>query len=496
MHPLSHSVPTTGFRRLFVTCLGLGLVLAAMAVRGQSTAPAESDDTPLPHIVELALQPWTGDLDQMIERGILRVVIPVSAVTYFLDGSKQTGPTYEVVQEFEKHLKKKLGKAARDLAVVVIPGRRDRILDMLVEGRADIAAGIITVTEERAKSVGFSPPFLSDVNEVIVTGQGASAASLDDLVGIPIHLRRSTSFWGTVERVNAERSARGAAPLTVVEADENLRTEDMLEMVSTGVFPATIADSPVANVFARYFEGRMTVHDQVPLAEGRSYAWAHRPGDAKLAEALAGFVKIAAKGTLLGNIILNRYTKSTEWIGNVMDPKEHAKLTALVELFRSNGERYGFDWLMVAAQGYQESGLDQSKRSRVGAVGVMQLMPATANDPAIGISGIDDVEHNIHAGVKYLDLLRDKYFDDPAISPLDRELFCFAAYNAGPGNVRKARRRAEKLGLDPNVWFDNVEVAMGQAVSREPVIYVRNIFKYYTAFTLIAAENASKQTAK
>jgi len=177
-------------------------------------------------------------------------------------------------------------------------------------------------------------------------------------------------------------------------------------------------------------------------------------------------------------------------------PDEQEKLREMAELFRTYADQYDFDWLMVAAQGYQESHLDQSKRSRVGAVGVMQVMPATAKDPAVGIPDIENVESNIHAGVRYLHLLRTTYLKDPALSDLDRTLLSFAAYNAGPGNLNKARKRAEKLGLNPNVWFDNVEISMGQAVSREPVIYVRNIFKYYTAFKLLAAERASRKPAE
>lgn len=473
------------------------LMLAAGAQRAMAAdSPEAGGGDDLPPILELALTPWTGDFDQMVERSMIRVVIPVSLMTYFADGVTQKGPTYDLVQEFEKYLRKTLGKPARDLTLVVIPGRRDRIFDMVVEGRADIAAGIITVTEERAKLVDFSPPFRSDINEVIVTGKGIGAVrSLDGLVGVEIHVRRSTSFWDTLEKINKEREAKGAEPLTVVPADELLRTEDLLEMVGAGVIEATAADSPVAEVFARHFEG-LTIQDNVPLAEGRSYAWAHRKDDAKLAEALAGFVKTAAKGTLLGNVILKKYTKSTDWIRNVREPGEQDKLAQIADLFRTYAGQYDFDWLMVAAQGYQESQLDQSKRSHVGAVGVMQVMPATATDPAVGIADIENIESNIHAGVKYLNLLRTLYLDDPAISELDKTLLSFAAYNAGPGNLSKARKRAAKLGLNPNVWFDNVEIAMAQAVSREPVIYVLNIFKYYTAFKLIAAENAAKKASQ
>lgn len=472
------------------------LLLFSLASPASASETQQGEDDALPPILEAALEAWSGTFEQMLERSMIRVAIPVSLTTYILDGADQKGPTYDLVQEFQKHLRKTLGKPAKNLTLVVIPSRRDRLFDMLLEGKADIAAGIITVTEERAKLVDFSPPFYSKVDEVIVTGEGlGTVASLDELVGTEIHLRKSTSFWKTLEEINAQRQSAGAETLTVVPADELLRTEDLLEMVGTGVMQATVADAPVAGLFARHFTG-LTIQDKVPLAQGRAFAWAHRKDDPKLAEALAGFVKNARKGTLLGNVILNKYTKSTRWMNNVRNPDEQERLAQIADFFRTYAGKYDFDWLMIAAQGYQESRLDQSKRSHVGAIGVMQVMPATSKDPAVGIPNIEEVEANIHAGVKYLNILRTVYLDDPAIDDLNRTLLSFAAYNAGPGNLSKARKRAVKLGLNPNVWFENVEIAMAQSVSREPVIYVLNIFKYYTAFKLIQAERAAKAAAE
>jgi membrane-bound lytic murein transglycosylase MltF len=118
----------------------------------------------------------------------------------------------------------------------------------------------------------------------------------------------------------------------------------------------------------------------------------------------------------------------------------------------------------------------------------MQLMPATALDPNVDIPNIEVGERNVEAGVKYLRHLRDEYFGDPAITPFDQACLAFAAYNAGPGNIRKARARAESMGLDPNVWFGHVEVAAGRTISREPVVYVRNILKYYTSYRIFQAQ--------
>jgi membrane-bound lytic murein transglycosylase MltF len=156
----------------------------------------------------------------------------------------------------------------------------------------------------------------------------------------------------------------------------------------------------------------------------------------------------------------------------------------VISVFEKYGNQYGFDFLIVAAQGYQESRLDQSARSPAGAVGIMQLLPSTAADPNVGIPDITTAEPNIHAGVRYLNFIRERYFNDPAIDSFNQTLFALAAYNAGPARIRNLRNKAAKQGYDPNVWFDNVEVISARETGRETVQYVSNILKYYVAYRM------------
>lgn len=463
----------------------LFIALAAPAARAQ---PAEDEDKILAEaaLLEAALHPWTGDLDGMVERKMLRVAIPFGIATYFLDGPAQKGVTYDLALAFEADLRKKLKLKDTDLTMVVVPARRDEIFQMLIDGRADVAAGTLTVTEERAQLVEFSEPFLTGTNEVIVTGpEHAKGIGFDALAGVEIHVRPSSSFYPHLAALNERRAAAGEMPLTVVAADEILNTEDLLEMVSVGLLPATVADAGLADFLARVFDD-LVVHEDLVISEPHAIAWAIRKDSPQLAAAVNAFAAQARKGTKTGNIILQKYLKSTKWAEQALDVEGEGRLSNLVEIFREYGGQYDFDWLMVAAQGYQESRLDQSARSHAGAIGIMQLLPSTAADPNVGIPDITTERNNIHAGVRYLRFLRDRYFSEPAISDLDRVAFSFAAYNAGPGNVAKSRKLAAKMGLDPNVWFDNVELAAGRAVSREPVVYVRNIYKYYVAYRRIA----------
>jgi membrane-bound lytic murein transglycosylase MltF len=157
---------------------------------------------------------------------------------------------------------------------------------------------------------------------------------------------------------------------------------------------------------------------------------------------------------------------------------------------------YEIEYLFAAAQGYQESRLDQSVRSHAGAVGIMQLLPATASDKSVAIAGIDEAEPNIHAGIKYMDYLRDRYFSDPDISPLNQALLALGAYNAGPGRMIGLRAKAEERGYDPNVWFDNVELIAAEEIGRETVQYVSNIYRYYLTYRLVAKQELARAEAR
>jgi membrane-bound lytic murein transglycosylase MltF len=474
--------------------LAAGLALGGLVLRPGELGAQPAPDAPEPPdseaerledaLLRSALEPWSGDLDGILERGMLRVALPYGLATFFHDTGTPRGLTYDAVVAFEAELRRRHGAAAARLTLVVLPAARDRLLPMVTEGRADLAAGNLTITPERERLVAFSRPFREDVRELLVTGPAAPPIGrAEDVLGTVVHVRRSSSYFEHLAALNARRAAQGLPPVPVAEADENLEAEDLAQMADAGMIPATVLDEPLADLLVQLFD-RLRVHDQIVLASGQRLAWAVRKDARRLLAEIDAFVPEVAKGSRLGNILLARYLKSVEWARNALAPEDRARLREMGELFRAYAGRYDFDWLMIAAQAYQESGLDQSKRSPVGAVGVMQVMPRTARDPNVAIPEIEHLEPNIHAGVKYLRFLRDRYFSDTRISALDRTLFSFAAYNAGPGNVAKARRRAQAMGLDPDVWLNHVEVAAGKVVSREPVVYVRNIYKYFVAYKL------------
>lgn len=445
-------------------------------------------------LLESALEPWTGDLDGIVQRKMIRVAIPYGIATYFLDGPHQKGITYDLAVTFERSLRKQLKLKETELTLVVVPARRDEIFEMLVDGKADVAAGSLTITPERAQIVDFSIPFRSDVNEVVVTGpEIAAGADFAQLEAIEIFVRPSSSYFSHLAEFNEDRKRSGQALLSVQPVDEVLNTEDLVDMVNAGLLPATIVDEPLADFLTRIYD-HIVVHKNLSVSGPNAIGWAFRKDSPQLGEAINSFMTQARMGTKSGNTMLQNYLKSTKWAERVLSSENVGRLRNLIPLFQEYAQQYDFDWLMIGAQGYQESKLDQSARSKAGAIGIMQLLPSTAADPYVGIPDISTERNNIHAGVRYLRHLQGQYFSDPKITALDRTLLSFAAYNAGPGNIAKARRLAAKMGLNPDVWFDNVELAAARAISREPVIYVRNIYKYYVAYRRIADQLELRRT--
>ena len=438
---------------------------------------------------------WTGDFEGMVERGVVRVLVAPNRTYYFLDGAVQRGVTYEKMVEFEKFINKRIGRSKTRVRVVILPVSRDLLLPALLSGLGDLVAANLTITDERRRVADFSTPLRSGVRELVVSGPAApELSSLDALSGKEVWVRTTSSFHQSLVQLNTRLGSEGKDPVVIRAADENLETEDLLEMVNAGIIGITIADSHIAEFWAQVFED-ITVHDELDVRTGGEIAWVFRKNSPEFASVVNDFAARFMEGTLMGNILFTRYLKNTKWVQNAASEKDLERFDATVDIFRKYSEQYAFDYLMMVAQGYQESRLNQRVRSHAGAVGIMQLLPSTAADPAIGIKDIHKTEPNIHAGIKYMRWIVDNYFDDEDLGLLQQELFALASYNAGPNRIRRLRRKAEARGLDPNIWFDNVEVIASEDIGRETVQYVSNIYKYYLAYTLLAEQRARRARA-
>lgn len=365
----------------------------------------------------------------------------------------------------------------------------------LEEGLGDVAAAGLAITPERLERVDASDPIYPDTRELVVTGPGVEApTTIDDLSGREVWVRPDSSYFDALGALNERFEGEGRPPVEIRLVDENLEEGDILEMTAAGIFPMTVVNEVIAMPWVGALEG-ITLHENLAVREDVDLAWMHRQGSTKLAAVVNEFVAENKKGTLLGNMLINRYLKTSKHVTNPQSEEDLERLRRMKALFERWAGEYDFDSLMMAAQGYQESGLDQIKVSHVGAIGVMQLMPETAEDPAVGIADVHILEKNIEAGNKYMRWILDNYFEDADLDEINKHLFAFASYNAGPNRIRRLRQQAGEEGFDPDKWFQNVEVVVAREVGREPVQYVSNIFKYYTAYTLVKAELESDREA-
>ena len=358
-----------------------------------------------------------------------------------------------------------------------------------------MVAAMVTVTPEREKLVAFSEPTRTNVSEVVVTGPGAPPiATVDDLAGQEVFVRKGSIYDESLARLNSQLKARGKPPVLINEAPDVLEDDDVLEMVNAGLAPITVVDDYLADFWSQVFTD-IKVHRDVALRTGGSLAVAFRKENPKLREAVNTWLRKHGKGDAFRNVVERRYLEQRQVRQERRRRMPSARSSqAVIDLFKKYGKQYDVDYLLMAAQGYQESTLDQNVKSPVGAIGVMQVMPATGKELKVG--DITEIEPNIHAGVKYMRFMMDQYFKDEPMDNLNKALMTFAAYNAGPGRLRQLRRETEKRGLDPNVWFGNVERVASERIGRETVTYVSNIYKYYVAYRLWTDQQERRAAAK
>ncbi|HEX4441051.1 MAG TPA: transporter substrate-binding domain-containing protein [Thermoanaerobaculia bacterium] len=477
--------------RKLIALSALVVLSAASAVLAQEAKPTRPSGTLPPTILE---KRWTYDFDGIWKRRMMRVLVPYSKTLYFVDKGQQRGIAYDAFKLFEDDLNKKKKKGELPFHVVFIPTPRGDLMQALVDGRGDVAMGYLTITEERRAQVDFTNPTARNVSEIVVTGPGQPPLkSKEDLSGRELYVRKDSSYHDSLEELNAELKKAGKPPVRIREAPDNLEAEDVLEMVNAGLVQATVVDDFRAKFWKQVFT-KIDLHEDAALRTGGEMAWMIRKNSPLLKKELNDVLARYPEGSSIRNQLLARYLKNTKFVKNATSKQDRAKFDQVVQLFKKYCDQYDMDTLLMAAQGYQESRLDQNAKSHVGAVGVMQVMPATGQELKVG--DINKIDPNIHAGVKYVRFMMDKYYANEPMSPLNRGLFTFASYNAGPARIAQLRKIAKERGLDPNIWFGNVEQIASEKIGRETVTYVSNIYKYYLAYQLVTEQQKERDDAR
>jgi membrane-bound lytic murein transglycosylase MltF len=476
---------------LLVQFLGPATYLRAQA------APTDSRDAKGAASLAIQSAPWTGDFEGMLQRRYLRALVANSKTQYYVVNGVQHGSSYEYLKALEEWVNHKYPRKVNHTLfhVVLVPVSRDAMLSRLAAGRGDLAVGNLEITPERAKTFDFSDSLARGVKEIAVTGPRSPVLhSIDDLSGQEVFVRKSSSYWERLAALNIKFKSQGKDVVKLRQAPEDLEDEDLLEMLNAGLVPIVVTNAYLPALWAKIYTNIRPNPDVVLDASGQ-IAWAMRKDSPQLKAVVDQFVKAHKQGTIFGNSVIGRYALSSKMLKNAIAPEELKKFEDTVALFQKYGSQYSVDYLLMMAQGFQESTLNQEAKSRVGAVGIMQLMPATGAQMKVG--DIHAKEANINAGVKYIRFVIDNNFAGEPMDETNKLLFAFAAYNAGPGRIHSLRQQAAKQGLNPNVWIDNVELVAAARIGTETVTYVSNIYKYYIAYKLIAErEDERKATEK
>jgi membrane-bound lytic murein transglycosylase MltF len=468
---------------------------AESVVDDGSLSPTVSPYEALPPEVRLVMDnPFTGDLDEMAKRRIIRVAVAFNRTHYFIDKGRERGLTFEWMKIFEEELNKDLKTGKLKVHVVMVPISRDQLYPALSGGKVDMVAAMITVTPEREKLVAFSQPTRNNVSEVVVTGPGAPPiTSLDSLSGQTVFVRKESLYQENLVRLNSEFKASGKDPIVIREAPVVLEDDDVLEMVNAGLAPITVVDDYLAEFWNNVFK-TIKVYPNVAVQTGGTLAVAFRKENPKLRDAVNKSLKRHGENDAVRKILEGKYLENTKYVKNAASTAERRKFQAVVDLFKKYGDKYELDYLLMQAQGYQESTLDHGARSPVGAIGIMQVMPGTGKDMRVG--DITKLEANINAGVKYMRFMENQYYKDEPMDDLNKALMTFASYNAGPNRLIRLRAETAKRGLNPNLWFGNVGRITSERIGRETVTYVSNIYKYYIAYQLMMEQQRQRDAAK
>ena len=456
-------------------------IISNFGFAAQTSLPSTTDEQA---ILDRINEPFKGDLDEIRTRRIIRVLVSYCKTNYFFDHGKPHGFEYELMKAYETFLNKNIKNRYAKTKMIFVPVPFNQLFQALNNGRGDIAAASLTITPERQKIVNFTTPYIPKVHEIVVLNKKVKdVRSVEDLSDKMVYVRKGSSYLTHLKALNKTLKKLKRPPIKIKESQEYIVTEDILELVNAGVLDITVADHHEAEAWSQVLPGIVIRKDLKINSEG-NIAWAVRKDNHHLLSSLNAFIQKNKKGTLLGNMLFKRYYKDSKWIKNPVTETERKKLNHLIGLFKKYGEQYDFNFLKLSAQAYQESGLDNSKRSPSGAIGIMQVLPRTASDKHINIKNIYLLDNNIHAGAKYLNFLRTRYFSSSEIESADRVYFSWAAYNAGPAKIYKIRQETLKRGFNPNKWFFNVEKIASEIIGRETVDYVANINKYFVAYQL------------
>lgn len=441
------------------------------------------------HVPPRQREVWLGDLDGMLERGQLRVLITFSRTFFFQANDQELGLNTEILRLYEQFLNDQVILGENKMKFIFLPTPQERLLEDLVAGKGDIAVADIQLIPNQEKQIQLTSPVTMDIQEILVTGPNSPQfKSIFNLSGKTITIRKNSPYAASLQKLNNTLTSIGRKPVTIRFADAFLDDEDLLEMTAAGLLPMTVVDSHLAEFWSHVFHN-LKLHNKIALRPAKEITWAIR-ADAHLLQESISYFKETSYLPQDGHRVLTEYYRKK---GGFL--KNNLRLSALeryhntVDLFEEYGEKYNFPSLLLAALAYQESELDTSWLGDTGEVGLMGVNPSGLIQEGLeaDLKRLRKPEKNIETATHYLRFLIDHYFSSPKTTELNQNLMAIAAYKTSPEQVMAARKRAALAGYDPDIWFNHVETAMQQEEGNDIAQYIRNAYNYFQAYTYFLA---------
>lgn len=430
-------------------------------------------------------QPSFEDLPQLLKKRTIKVLVVNHPAYYFIYQSRPRGMAYDMMREYEKRLNQKYFKNTKlKLNILFIPVPSSQIINLLAQGYGDIAIGPLMTPQDQQNQVTHTEPIYTSHQLLLVSHDSIDEyKDIKQLSGKEIWIRRNSIYHQQLQIINQQLSQLNELPIYINIVADELEDYELLDMVDNKQIFMTMISNHSLRLWQKLYKN-IKLHPQLVVGNRIPSTWAVRNNTPQLTSSLNRFIIKHKKGTKIGNILHRRYLVTHPWLNKVIHQNFEHRYLETEKIIKKYAKQYKFDWQIILAQAYQESRLNQKAISHRGAVGVMQVLPSTANEPYINIKNINNVDDNIHAGVKYLHFMQQRYFSHKNIAELDSLLLSFAAYNAGPAKLRRLRKRALEKGLNPNIWFNHVEKIAAETIGKETVNYVNNIYKFYITYLL------------
>ncbi|XCN72578.1 MAG: transglycosylase SLT domain-containing protein [Candidatus Electrothrix aestuarii] len=446
------------------------------------------------HVPPRQREVWLGDLDGMLKRGQLRVLIPFSRTFFFRDKEQEFGLSVDILKRYEQFLSEQVAFGDKKTELVFLPTPKEHLVDELIAGKGDIAVADINLEPEQENAVKLVSPVNLEIREILVTGpHSPQFKNIFNLSGQEITLREKSPYAASLQKLNNTLKSIGKKPVIVHFADTFLQDEDLIEMTAAGLLPMTVVDSHVGEFWASVFHN-LKLERNIAFRTAKEISWVIRADNHLLQDSVNFFKKNSYIPQNEHRELIEYYRKKGGFLHDNLQLAALERYHSLVPLFEEYGQEYKFPSLLLAALAYQESKLDASWMGEQGKVGLMGVDPSALMQEGLGadLKQVRRAEENIQAATDYLRFLADHYFSSSQLSELDRNLMAIASYASSPEQIIAARKKAALAGYDPDIWFGNVETALLANQDKDIAQHVRNIYNYFKAYEYFLEKNVKQ----